>query len=472
MRSLLSLFAALAVVLALGPAAARPAPDSFADLAAQLLPTVVNIATSQTLKAPKSPRLNLPPGSPLEDLFKNFLGPRSDAPRHVTSLGSGFIIDPSGYIVTNNHVIDNSDQITVTLNDGTSLPAKLVGRDLKTDLALLKVKPAKPLPATHFGDSDKARIGDWVIAIGDPFGIGSSVTAGIVSARNRNINAGPYDDFIQTDAPINRGNSGGPLFDMSGNVIGINSEIFSPSGGSVGIGFAIPSNLAREVVAQLRRFGIARRGWIGVRIQQVTSEIADALGLPSTHGALVAGVTAGGPAAKTGLHNGDLITGFDGKPVADDRVLPRIVADTPIGKTVNVDILRKARKATLRITVAKLAEDKPDRPAKAAPPPKKSRSKLGQLGLSLGLLDGAGREKYKVARNVQGVLVMSVDPDSPAARKNLREGDVIVEVRGQKMKTPDDVTKQVDADVKAGRKTELLLINRGGELRYVGLKLN
>ena len=251
---------AVCALLALGlsQAAARPAPDSFADLAAKLLPTVVNIATSQTLKAP--PRLSLPdvpPGSPLEDLFKNFLGPNGDRPRHVTSLGSGFIIDPAGYIVTNNHVIENSDQITVTLNDGTTLPAKIVGRDIKTDLALLKVTTRKPLPATHFGDSDKARIGDWVMAIGDPFGLGSTVTAGIVSARNRDINAGPYDDFIQTDAPINRGNSGGPLFDMDGNVIGINSAIFSPSGGSVGIGFAIPSNLARDVLAQLRQY---RRG--------------------------------------------------------------------------------------------------------------------------------------------------------------------------------------------------------------------
>jgi serine protease Do len=469
------LLSILAGLLALGPAAARPAPDSFADLAAQLLPSVVNIATSQTLKAPppQSAPFSLPPGSPLEDLFKNFLGPKSNAPRHVTSLGSGFIIDPSGYIVTNNHVIEDSDQITVTLNDGTSLPAKLVGRDLKTDLALLKVAPKKPLPATHFGDSDKARIGDWVIAIGDPFGIGSTVTAGIVSARNRNINAGPYDDFIQTDAPINRGNSGGPLFDMQGNVIGINSAIFSPSGGSVGIGFAIPANLAREVVAQLRQYGIAKRGWIGVRIQQVTSEIAEGLGLASTQGALVAGVTPGGPAAKAGLTNGDLITGFDGKPVADDRALPRMVADTPIGKTVNIEVLRKNRKASLRITVAKLTDETPDKPVKAPPAPTaKAKSKLSQLGLSVGLLDGESRGKYKIAGSVQGVLVAAVDPASPAGEKNLREGDVIVEVQSQKVKTPEEVSSRVEADAKSGRKVELLLINRDGDLRYVGLKLN
>src|SRR3954466_308881 len=305
-----SLSALLTVVLlSLVPTAilARPAPDSFADLADKLLPTVVNINTSQTLKAPPQNAIpQLPPGSPLEDLFKNFLGPKSNTPRHVTSLGSGFIIDPSGYVVTNNHVIEDSDQITVALQDGIQMPAKVVGRDQKTDLALLKVTPRKPLPATHFGDSDKARIGDWVIAIGDPFGIGSTVTAGIVSARNRNINAGPYDDFIQTDAPINRGNSGGPLFDMDGNVIGINSAIFSPSGRTVGIGFAIPSDLARDVVQQLRQFGAARRGWIGVRIQAVTPEIAEGLGLSSRQGALIANVTPGGPAARAGLANGDL----------------------------------------------------------------------------------------------------------------------------------------------------------------------
>ncbi|MBN9556011.1 MAG: trypsin-like peptidase domain-containing protein, partial [Alphaproteobacteria bacterium] len=269
-RILCVLFAAL-LPLAAGPAAqARPAPDSFADLAGQLLPTVVNISTTQTLKAQK-PQLSLPdvpPGSPLQDLFKDFLQNNRGLPRHVTSLGSGFIIDPSGLIVTNNHVIEGADQITVTLNDGITLPAKLIGRDDKTDLALLKVKPSKPLPAAKFGNSDKARVGDWVMAIGNPFGLGSTVTAGIVSARNRDINAGPYDDFIQTDAPINRGNSGGPLFDMDGTVIGVNSAIFSPTGGSVGIGFSIPANLAKDVIGQLRQFGTTHRGWIGVRIQQ------------------------------------------------------------------------------------------------------------------------------------------------------------------------------------------------------------
>ena len=467
------LFALLAFAIAT-PALARPAPDSFADLANKLLPTVVNISTSQTLKAPSQNTMpQLPPGSPLEDLFKNFLGPKPNTPRHVTSLGSGFIIDPSGYVVTNNHVIEDSDQITVSLQDGTQMPAKVVGRDTKTDLALLKVVSKKPLPTTHFGDSDKARIGDWVIAIGDPFGIGSTVTAGIISARNRNINAGPYDDFIQTDAPINRGNSGGPLFDMDGNVIGINSQIYTPSGGSVGIGFAIPANLAREVTGQLRQFGMARRGWIGVRIQGVTAEIAEGLGLPTIQGALVAGVTDGGPAARAGLVNGDLITAFDGKPVPDDRALPRIVADTPIGKTVNIDLLRKGKKQTMKITVQKLADDaKPDKPVKAPPAPVKNQPKLAELGLSLGPLDAAARVKFKIAPGIQGVAVTGVEAGSSAAEKNLRPGDVIVEVAGQSVKTPDEVAKRVDADTKAGKKSILMLINRGGDITYVGLRLN
>jgi serine protease Do len=477
MRAPRSLLAVLALVLAANApmtAWGRPAPDSFADLVSKLLPTVVNISTSQTLKAPPQNAMpQLPPGSPLEDLFKNFLGPKSNTPRHVTSLGSGFIIDPSGYVVTNNHVIEDSDQITVSLQDGTQMPAKVVGRDTKTDLALLKVTSKKPLPATHFGDSDKARIGDWVVAIGDPFGIGSTVTAGIVSARNRNINAGPYDDFIQTDAPINRGNSGGPLFDTDGNVIGINSQIYTPTGGSVGIGFAIPSNLAREVVGQLRQFGVARRGWIGVRIQQVTQEVAEGLSLPTTQGALVTGVTGGGPAAQAGLQSGDLITGFDGKPVPDDRVLPRIVADTPIGKTVSMDVLRKGRKQIMKITVQKLADDaKPDKATKAPPAPVKNQSKLAQLGLSLGALDAAARAKFKIGPAVQGVVITQVEAGSAAGDKNLHPGDVIVEVGGQPVKTPDDVAKRVDADVKAGKKSSLLLINRDGDVQYLGLKLN
>jgi serine protease Do len=456
-----------------GAALAAPAPESFSGLAKRLLPTVVNISTSQTLKAPPPSALpKLPPGSPLEDLFKNFAGPRGSQPRHVTSLGSGFIIDPSGYIITNNHVIP-SDSITVTTADGVTMPARVVGRDPKTDLALLKVNPRKPLPATKLGDSDKAEVGDWVIAIGDPFGIGSTVTAGIISARNRNINSGDYDDFIQTDAPINRGNSGGPLFDMEGNVIGINSAIFSPSGGSVGIGFSIPSNLARQVIGQLRQFGGTRRGWIGVKIQQVTAEIAEGLGLPNTRGALVTNVTAGGPAAKAGLRNGDLITGFDGKAVGDERALPRIVADTPIGKTVSLDMLRRGSKQSLRITVQRLVDDgKAAGPAKPTPAPVKGQSRLARLGLTLGALDAPARAKFKVGAGVQGVLVTAVEEGSAAGEKKLQAGDVIVEISSQPVKTVDEITRKIEADAKAGKKAVLLLVSRGGDLTFVGLGLN
>jgi len=450
------------------PLAARPAPDSFADLSQQLLPTVVNISTSQTLKpTQRSAVPELPPGSPLEELFKNFMGPRSNLPRHVTSLGSGFIIDPSGLIVTNNHVIDDADQITVTLNDGSSVPAKLIGRDEKTDLALLKINTRKPLPAAHFGDSDHARIGDWVIAIGNPFGLGSTVTAGIVSARNRNIDAGPYDEFIQTDAPINRGNSGGPLFDMGGNVVGVNSAIYSPSGGSVGIGFSIPSNLVRDVIQQLRSYGQVRRGYVGVNIQQVTDDIAEGMGLPAATGALVSAVTPNGPAAKAGIRTGDVIVGFDGKKVPDSRVLSRMAAAAPIGKTVAVDLVRDRQRLTVKVTVQRLNE--PSTKPMRTPPPK-PRQKTTQLGLSLSPLDPDARAEYSVPGGVDGVLVTDVAPDSPAEEKNVRAGDVIVAVGKQPVRTPDDVARRVNADLKAGRKVEILLVNRGGAPAFVALR--
>jgi serine protease Do len=458
----------------LSPAIARPAPDSFADLANQLLPTVVNVSTTQTLK-PSSQQLampDIPPGSPLADLFKDFLQNNKAMPRHVTSLGSGFIIDKSGLIVTNNHVIADADQITVTLSDGTSYPAKLVGRDEKTDLALLRVKPKAPLTATKFGDSDKARVGDWVVAIGNPFGLGSTVTAGIVSARNRDINAGPYDDFIQTDAAINRGNSGGPLVNMDGEVVGVNSVIFSPTGGSVGIGFSIPSNLVRDVIDQIRKFGTTRRGWVGVRIQQVTDDMAQALGLPAPAGALIADVTPNGPAAKAGLTKGDLVMAFDGKPLRDSRELPRIVADTPIGKTVNVDYLRQGKKSTTKMLVARLQDDQKKAPKTSTAAPSKPKSKIAQLGLSLAVIDADARAHYRISNTIQGVLVTDVDPDSTAADRNIRPGDVIMEVQGQSVHSPDDVTKKIDADAKAGRKVEMILVNRGGDTTFVALRLS
>jgi serine protease Do len=468
-----TLLAAPLLLLAANAAHARGAPDSFADLADRLLPTVVNISTSETLKATSGEALpEMPPGSPLGDLFKNFQDKDKTHPHHVAALGSGFVIDPSGLIVTDNHVIDGADEISVTLNDGTVLPATLVGHDDKTDIALLRVHPTAPLASAHFGDSDHARIGDWVIAIGNPFGLGSSVTAGIVSARNRDIAAGPYDEFLQTDAPINRGNSGGPLFDMDGNVVGVATAIFSPSGGSVGVGFAIPSNLVQEVVSQLREYGQTRRGWIGVRIQEVTGDIAESLGLPTQSGALVAEVSPDSPAAKAGVENGDLVTAYDGKPVADSRALPRMVAETPIGKTVNLEVLRKGHKENLQITVAKL-EDAPA-PAAAtgsASSTPKSQNKLSQLGFSLAPLGREQRSKYKLGSDIQGVVITDVDPDSSAGEKDIRPGDVIMQVQNEAVQTPDDVDRLVAADAKAGRKAVLLLINRGGQLAYVALPL-
>jgi serine protease Do len=338
------------------PAYARAAPESFADLAEKLLPSVVNISTTQlTKKQGRGLEVpQFPPGSPFEEFFRDFFDRnRPDSqPRKSTALGSGFIVDPAGYVVTNYHVIENAEEITVILQDDTNLKAKIIGRDTKTDLALLKVEPTKPLPAVKWGDSDKSRVGDWVVAIGNPFGLGGTVTAGIISARKRNINSGDYDSFLQTDASINRGNSGGPMFNLKGEVIGVNTAIFSPSGGSIGIGFAIPARQASLIVNQLRKYGRTRRGWLGVRIQTVTDQIAESLELEGAGGALVAGVTKDGPAEAAGLKAGDVVLSFDGRKVKQMRELPRIVAETPIEKEVKLKVWRngKSRWASCRKT--------------------------------------------------------------------------------------------------------------------------
>ena len=335
-------------------AQAGTAPNSFADLAERLLPTVVNIATTQTVESNR--------GEEFEEFFKEFFERRGGQPppqekRRASALGSGFIIDASGYIVTNHHVIADADEITVRLHDDTLLEAELVGSDEKTDLALLKVKSDEPLPATSWGVSEKTRIGDWVVAIGNPFGLGGTVTAGIVSARQRDINSGPYDDFIQTDAAINRGNSGGPMFNLDGDVIGVNTAIFSPSGGSIGIGFAIPSDIAKNIVAQLREHGEVRRGWLGVRIQTVTEELAEGLRLDGAYGALVASVTEGGPAEKAGIAGGDVILQFNGRTVPDMRKLPRMVAETPIGREVDVVVWRKGAEIVVKVVLGELDDE-------------------------------------------------------------------------------------------------------------------
>ncbi|HEX5280487.1 MAG TPA: DegQ family serine endoprotease [Micropepsaceae bacterium] len=463
--------AAPAVVV---PPTVAARPQGYADLAERLLPMVVNISTSQTLKRPAADagaEPQAPQGSPLDEFFKEF-SDRNNRPRRVQSLGSGFIIDPAGYIVTNNHVIEGADEITVTLSDGTTMPATLIGRDEKTDLAVLKINSKQPLHVAKWADSDKARIGDLVMAIGDPFGVGTTVTTGIVSARNRDINEGPYDDFIQTDAPINKGNSGGPLFNMDGDVIGINSAIYSPSGGSVGIGFSIPSNSARNVIAQLQKSGKIARGWIGIRIQPVSTDIAESVGLPKAQGALIAGMTENGPAAKAGIQNGDVVLSWDGKPVADNRALPRMVADAQVGKTVTIEVLRKRQHKTLPITVQKLAEEQvasADKPAKAGAAPKPSPTV--NLGMTLAPVSNEARRRYHLDNKVAGVVVTDVDADSPAGQKNIRAGDVITEVAQQKVSSPDEVTAKLDAERKAGHKVVLLQVSRGGELTFIGLRL-
>ncbi len=327
------------------PAAAR-GPDSISDVAEAVIDAVVNISTKQTVDMGNNAAPQLPPGSPFEEFFDEFFKNRhgqGQSPRRVNSLGSGFIIDPAGFVVTNNHVIADADEVNVILNDGTTLKAEIVGRDTKTDLALLKVRPDRPLKAVKFGDSDKLRLGEWVIAIGNPFSLGGTVTAGIVSARNRDINSGPYDNYIQTDAAINRGNSGGPLFNLNGEVIGVNTAIISPSGGSIGIGFAVPSKTVVPVIDQLREFKEVRRGWLGVRIQQVTDEIADSLSIKPPHGALIAGIDDKGPAKPAGIEPGDVIVKFDGHDIKEMRDLPKIVAETPVGKDVEVTIIRKGK---------------------------------------------------------------------------------------------------------------------------------
>jgi len=468
--------AAQAQITPPGPPGADPTPTDFADLAERLSNAVVNISTSQTLRReagdPHRAIPQLPEDSPLQDFFDEFLNRGDRTPRRVTSLGSGFIVDLEGHVVTNNHVIEGADEIEVILSDGvTTFPAELVGTDESTDLALLKVTTDTQLPVVDFGNSDTARVGQWVLAIGNPFGLGGSVTAGIISARNRYINAGNYDDFIQTDAAINQGNSGGPLFNMSGEVIGVNTAIYSTTGGSVGIGFAIPSNEARNVIDQLKDTGRVSRGMIGVRIQAVNGDIAAGLGLENARGALVSGVTEGGPAALAGVQEGDVIVSFDGQDIPDDRVLPRVVAQTEVGRTVDVEVIRNGQRRTLRVSVARLAEDDNAAEDEDAPAAADQDTETSpRLGLTLEPLTGDGRYRYDIENDVNGVLVVEVDVGGPAGDK-LREGDVIIEVAQQPVSTPEAVEERVTAELEAGRSAVLLRVYRRGEESYVGVRI-
>jgi serine protease Do len=469
--------AALIVALAAPPALARgPFPDSFADLSEQLSPSVVNITTTTNVAQVDGMRPIIPEGSPFEDLFRDFLDRQQNGepqgPRRSSALGSGFLISEDGYIVTNNHVIESADEISVELFSGELLDAHIVGRDPRTDLALLKVEREEPLPFVSFGDSDVARVGEWVLAIGNPLGQGFSVSAGIVSARNRTLQ-GNYDDFIQTDAAINRGNSGGPLFNMDGEVIGVNTAILSPNGGSIGIGFAMSSAVVERVVMQLREFGETRRGWLGVRIQNVDPDMAEALGRDSTDGAMVTDVPEG-PARKAGIQTGDVILRFDGEVIDDTRELVRIVADTQVGKSVQIVVLREGQQETLSVEIG-LLEDEPTLAAATVDGPD-DRNQTPQestvLGMTLSVLTGPLRDQYGLDQTLEGLLVVSVDPASDAYSKGMREGDVIAEVGQESVLSPDDMKKRIDAAEAAGRNSILLLVRRDDAPRFVALNLS
>ncbi len=486
--------AALACLCAFLPARATAAPQTiaslpvahlpdFADLAQRLLPSVVNVSTTANIETTARnglpPMPQFPPGSPFEEFFKNFYnhyqnGQQPQKKEKIYALGSGFIIDAQrGYIVTNNHVIKNAEKIKVTLSDNTTVPAKLIGKDPKTDLAVLQIKPPHPLTAAVWGDSDAARIGSWVLTIGNPFGLGGTVTAGIVSARQRNIDEGPYDEFIQTDAPINRGNSGGPMFNQQGEVVGIDTAIYSPSGGSVGIGFAIPSNLARNIVAQLITHGKVKRAWLGVRIQEMTPEIAQNLGLSNAEGALVSSVFPKGPAEKAGLKSGDVILKFNGRAIKEMRQLPLMVAEAPVGKDATIDIWRKGKKKTFSVDLAEMSpsmeNNKAPQPQEKTPP-KPEVLKLPHLGIGLSALTSALRDTYKVPQDVKGAVITYVDPNSDAAEKDIEVGDVISEVDQVNVDSPAQAAKNIAAAEKAGDKSVLLFVSRGDDVRFVALK--
>lgn len=460
---------------------ARGAPESFADLAEKLLPAVVNISTVQKKQVKNKPQNvpQFPPGSPFEDFFKDFFDRNQIPQEHsapAASLGSGFIIDAKeGLVVTNNHVIAGADEIKVVLQDDTNLAAELIGVDKKTDLALLKIdNPDKvQLSEVTFGDSDKMRVGDWVLAIGNPFGLGGTVTSGIISARARDINSGPYDDYLQTDASINRGNSGGPMFNMDGDVIGVNTAIFSPTGGSVGIGFAIPSNMASNVIYQLKEYGETRRGWLGVRIQYVSEDIAEGLGLKEAKGALIASVTEGGPADEAGLESGDVVLTFNGQEIEEMRNLPRIVAETKVGAEVPLTVWREGKVVKLTAVIGQL--ETAEETGALGGPKKMSETEaetIQSLGLKLAEISDDLRAQYNLSSSLNGVLVLEVEKGSTSAKRDVRVGDVIVEVSQTPITNPKDVALKVEEARDEDKRSILLLIDRQGDTLWVALSLD
>lgn len=448
-----------------------------ADLADRVLPAVVEISVETKVQDSAAAMPEVPENSPFKDFFDDFLkrrqGPNgSPSDRTVNGMGSGFIVDASGIVVTNNHVVEGAESIEVRLQDSTILKAELVGRDEKTDLAVLRVKSDTQLPTVNFGDSDKLRIGEWVMAIGNPFGLGGSVSLGIVSARNREINAGPYDDFIQTDAAINKGNSGGPLFNLNGDVVGINTAIFSPSGGSVGIGFSVPANTARGVIAQLTKYGETRRGWLGVRVQGITDEIAETMNLKGVKGALVADVTPGSPGEKAGIKAGDVITEFDGRAIREMKALPRAVGETDVGKKVGVKVLRDGAEQTFTVELGRLEDG--EKMAMNTKKPGDDAATATTLGMTLSAITAELREKYKIDANVKGVVVTDVASEGPAADKRVEAGDVILEAGGKRTEVPSGISDAVTAAEKEGKSSVLFLIAKGGkeaETRFFALKV-
>jgi serine protease Do len=483
------LVACVAGLLAIAPAAAK-GPDSLADLSATVQDAVVNISATQTIDPKNSHKGGPdagpggPPGTPFDDLFEEFFrrrqqqgqgAPELPRPRKSSSLGSGFVIDPSGIIITNNHVVADANEVTVIFTDGQKLKAEILGKDQKVDVAVLKVKPDKPLKAVKFADSDKARVGDWVLAVGNPFGLGGSVTAGIISARNRNIDSGPYDNYIQTDASINKGNSGGPLFNLDGEVIGINTAILSPSGGSVGIGFATPSNTVEPVITQLQKFGETRRGWLGVRIQKVDDAIAENLQLGQPRGALVAGVDDKGPSKSAGLKAGDVIVKFDGKPIKESRDLPKLVAATPVGKEVEVVIVRGGKEQAKSIKLGRL-EDGEKVATNGSPDGGWAEKSVAQktLGLELSSLSDELRNRFQIKEAVKsGVIITGVDPRSDAADKRLQPGEILLEINQEPVADPADAVKKVKALKDGGKKSALLIVANGqGDTHFVALTID
>jgi serine protease Do len=492
----------LAAVLALSPLVlaqtTAPVPpsgaveivpqQSFAPLVKKVLPAVVNISVTEKAGSDQQSSMQEPEefnGSPFDDFLHRFFEqrrgegsqgiPRDDNGGKRIALGSGFIIDPSGTVVTNNHVVGEAAKVEVVLQDNTKYPAKIVGRDPRTDVAVLKIKADKPLPYVAFGDSNAAQIGDWVVAVGNPFGLGGSVTTGIISARGRDIHSGQFDDFLQIDAPINRGNSGGPTFNLKGEVIGINTAIYSPNGGSVGIGFAVPSNVAKNVVDQIESHGKVTRGWLGVQIQQVTPPIAASLGLTSDHGAIVAAVTASSPAAQAGLKQGDVVLSFNGTEIKEMRDLPRLVAAMAPGSKASMRVWRKDASSDLQVTVGEAPENQrvamssDDRRGGAD---ETERSQAQALGLQFATLNSDLRRQLHVGRDVHGAVITGVSDGDSADSLGFERGDIIVSINQQPVQNAEDAAQMLKNAASSPQKNALLLINRHGVARYLGVDLS